>query len=50
METTSGVQLLILEKKKLASLKEVVFEFEEVLLKISFLISVIVHKIILNGI
>lgn len=37
-------------RKKIASLKEVVSEVEKVLLKISFLISVIIPKIILNGI
>lgn len=37
-------------RKKIASLKEVVSEVEKVLLKISFLISVIIPKIISNGI
>lgn len=37
-------------EKKIVLLKEVVFEVEKVLFKILFLISVIIFKIILNGI
>lgn len=44
------VWCLVVWRKKIVLLKEVVFEVEKVLFKILFLISVIIFKIILNGI